>query len=173
MCGVGWRALDPRRGCGIFLDPGVEWARPVCNQLTRESHCEKKTLKRRRRFLIYHPNKTLSTFQYNHIGWQNIAWTSHDQAFWYGITWPQSNVIMTPSYCWSLYWLKTCCICTLLNYPNSPCLGFLVIIVWCWPFFHPNWDDSSHINSLSIDLMINCGLMMTHGIIKLGQHWFR
>ena len=37
VCGVGSWALDPQRGCGAMLDPGVEWARPVCDQLARES----------------------------------------------------------------------------------------------------------------------------------------
>ena len=37
VCGVGSWALDPQRGCGLLLDPGVEWARPVCDQLVRKS----------------------------------------------------------------------------------------------------------------------------------------
>ena len=37
VCGVGSWALDPQRGCEALLDPGVEWARPVCDQLARES----------------------------------------------------------------------------------------------------------------------------------------
>ena len=38
VCGVGSWALDPQRGFEAVLDPGVEWARPVCDQLARESH---------------------------------------------------------------------------------------------------------------------------------------
>ena len=38
LCGVGSWALDPQRGCGALLDPGVEWARPVWDQLARDSH---------------------------------------------------------------------------------------------------------------------------------------
>ena len=37
VCGVGSWALDLQRGCGAMLDPGVEWVRPVCDQLARES----------------------------------------------------------------------------------------------------------------------------------------
>ena len=39
VCGVGSWALDPQRGCKVILDPGVEWTRPVCDQLAREFHC--------------------------------------------------------------------------------------------------------------------------------------
>ena len=38
VCGVGSWALDPQRRCEVLLDPGVEWARLVCDQLARESH---------------------------------------------------------------------------------------------------------------------------------------
>ena len=89
----------------------------------------------------------------NHTNWQSIIWTSYDKGLWYGIISAQLNVILlTPSHNWSLCWRKTCCICTLLNYPNSPCLGFIVIIVWCWPFFSPK-----------------LGWFISHKSIK---HWF-
>ena len=38
LCGLGSWALDPQRGCGALLDPGVEWASHECEQLARDSH---------------------------------------------------------------------------------------------------------------------------------------
>ena len=38
LCGLGSWALDPQRGCGALLDPGVEWASNECEQLARDSH---------------------------------------------------------------------------------------------------------------------------------------
>ena len=67
MCGVGSWALDPQQGCGVILDPGVEWARPVCDQLARESPYE------------------LNNIETDPTSYQHLWYTIHPPQYIYGV----------------------------------------------------------------------------------------